>query len=239
MLKTLLLLAALGQIAVPSAVEVGDPVAAVVEPTNPASQFLWDSDAQWLQGPSENVIHLWAPPGSYTVECIEAWIITTDGQVPQLKLLKHKATFLVEGEITPPNPPEPEPGPGPTPTPDAPPFPSEGLMVLILEESADRGSLPQPQYEILLGDKTRGWLSQNTMKVDGVPSYRMWDDDYSAESMAKVSEAWRGAYDAAKRESSGRLPWLIASDGVRGLSMPLPDNEDAFIEELERVFKRD
>lgn len=138
-----------------------------------------------------------------------------------------------------PTPPEPEPGPdpGPDPKPDEkPPFPSDGFRVLILEETEDRASLPLSQSTILFSPIIRDYLINNTARdAKGYPGYRIWDDDFT--NLQYEQQVWKDAYEAAKRDSQGTLPWIVISDGKRGTSQPLPANVDETLALL-RQFKQ-
>lgn len=102
-----------------------------------------------------------------------------------------------------------------------PPFPSDGLRVLILEETADRNALPRSQSEILKSSKLKKWLTEHCVK-DG---WRQLDDDTTAEELKFMSSVWQEAFTQTKAQSDGKTPWIAITDGTRGESRPLPTTE--------------
>ena len=119
-------------------------------------------------------------------------------------------------------PPEPEPDPEPDPTPD--PVPGEGFRVLILYETADLGKLTPQQASVFTGGDVRAYLRSKVGKdANGVPEFRVWDDDYAADQMAFETPEWQAAYDKAKTDAAGRLPWVLILNGSKvAASEPLP-----------------
>lgn len=160
--------------------------------------------------------------GDFAVE-----VIVADNQ--EFKVVE--ARFSITRE--PPIPPAPEPvPPGPQPPVVPPPFKSEeGLRVLIIEETAERATLPAGKVAALTGEKVRHWLTENTVRESDSAGYRVWDDDYTEEILAKVSPVWREAYAAALRDRK-ELPWVVAANKDKGYSGPLPDSEDDFLKIL-------
>jgi len=106
-----------------------------------------------------------------------------------------------------------------TPTPA--PFPSDGLRVLILEETADRGKLPRSQLEILSSTTLVKWLNQHCVK-DG---WRKLDDDTTAEELKLAAPVWQKAFEQTKADAKGTTPWIAVTDGRSGESVPLPKTE--------------
>lgn len=102
-----------------------------------------------------------------------------------------------------------------------PPFPSDGLRVLILEETADRGKLPRSQLEILSSTALVKWLDEHCVK-DG---WRKFDDDLTADDLKFASPVWQQAFTETKAQSQGNVPWIAITDGTRGESMKLPQTE--------------
>lgn len=125
-----------------------------------------------------------------------------------------------------PDPVDPDPI-DPTPVPTA-------LRVLIMEETADRGKLPRPQYNALMSPKVRSYLMAKTLKgPDGkTPEWRQWDDDLSPIDLVHVGEYWQKAHIRAKTASKGVLPWIDINSGAG--SFPLPATEDEYISALKR-----
>lgn len=107
--------------------------------------------------------------------------------------------------------------------PSPPPIPGDGLRMLILEETADRGKLPRPQAAILTSTKVREYLKAKSGEM------RQLDDDQTAEETAFMSANWKAAYERAKADSKGVTPWVILSNGRTGESRPLPASEDELL----------
>jgi len=115
------------------------------------------------------------------------------------------------------------------------PFPSpDGLRVLIIEETAKRGTLPAGQQQILLGEQARSWLDENTVSDEHV-GWRIWDDDFTERNLKNVDERFRTAYSAAKESSGGVRPWLIAVCRDKSFNGPLPNSSADFITTLENL----
>lgn len=113
-------------------------------------------------------------------------------------------------------PPAPDPvPPGPTPVP-VPPNP-EGFRVLILEETADRPSLPRGQLAVLMSPEVRTYL--NAKDAD---CWRLLDDDLTAQHMTGWTDGWKAAYAKAKELSAGRLPFIVVTNSTSGEAKPLP-----------------
>lgn len=113
-------------------------------------------------------------------------------------------------------------GGGIVPLPPA-PIPGDGLRMLIVEETADRGKLPRPQAAILTSTKVREYLKAKHGE------FRQLDDDQTPEENAFMSENWRAAYERAKADSKGATPWCIISNGKTGESRALPASEDELL----------
>ena len=152
-------------------------------------------------------------PGEFVVEAV---VLSAE------KMHVAQATFIIgKGDV-------------PKPDVDNVPFPSEGLRVLIIEETGERATLPGGQQQILLSTHVRGWLKKNTVEKDG---FRIWDDDYDAEDGEQdfINDTWKQAYLVAKKDSDGVLPWLVAANGDKGFSGPLPGTPDELIMILEKL----
>lgn len=117
--------------------------------------------------------------------------------------------------------------PGPTPTP-VPPNP-EGFRVLILEETADRPSLPRSQLAVLMSQDIRTYL--NAKDAD---CWRMLDDDLTSQHMTGWTQGWKDAYAKAKELSNGRLPFIMVTNAMSGEAKPLP----ATVEETLALLRR-
>lgn len=124
-------------------------------------------------------------------------------------------------------------GGGIVPLPPA-PIPGDGLRMLIVEETADRGKLPRPQAAILQSTRIREYLNSHCAKgADGkTPEWRQLDDDFTADQLKFEQPNFVKAYADAKTASGGKTPWLVISNGSSGVSTPLPATEDEVLAEL-------
>jgi len=113
---------------------------------------------------------------------------------------------------------------------EPPPFPSQGLRVLILEETGDRGKLPRPQLAILSSTKLTKWLNEHC--VDN--GWRKLDDDMTAEELNLAAPVWQEAFTLTKAQSDGKTPWIAITDGKSGESRPLPQTEAELMTILEK-----
>ncbi|MGD9635706.1 MAG: hypothetical protein AB7G28_26350 [Pirellulales bacterium] len=114
---------------------------------------------------------------------------------------------------------------GPAPTPDK---PGKGLVVLIVEETAERAKLPQPQLNILTSDKVRDYLDEHCAKdTEGHPLWRILDDDAPGDNLPKPL---RDAL-AKPRDS---VPWIGISNGRKGSAGALPADVDATLTLLKK-----
>lgn len=120
--------------------------------------------------------------------------------------------------------PTPGPGPGPLPDPPSPsapfPVPSEGLYVLIVEETAERPKLPSEQLLIFTSTAVREWL-------DSHAKWRLLDQNAPMTNDEKV---WQDAMKVSRQS----VPWIVISNGKTGYSGPLPANSKALLELLEK-----
>lgn len=116
---------------------------------------------------------------------------------------------------TPPTPPEP-------PTPDVkPPFPAEGLSVLMVYDALTQNDIPAGQRAILFGQSVRDLL-------DSVADdYRIFPE---STDVTEAEETWKAAM-AVPRESE---PWIVISNGKTGISTPLPANPEALADLLDQ-----
>jgi len=116
---------------------------------------------------------------------------------------------------------DPSPGPGPVPDVDPAPFPSDGLAVLIVYESADKGTYPPSQLNVIDSTTLRKFVK------DAGGEIRLFDKDIDAQYEA---EKWREAL-AKPRDS---LPWILISHGGKGYSGALPETVDATKELIQK-----
>lgn len=115
----------------------------------------------------------------------------------------------------------PQPKPDPDVVAPVPPVPAGQLWVLIVEETANRRTLPASQVRIFTSTKVQGWLRQNAPN-----HWRIWDKDVNP---SKAPETLRGMFNLP-RES---LPWIFISDDVNSHSGPLPTSEAELLALLE------
>lgn len=96
------------------------------------------------------------------------------------------------------------------------------FRMLIVEETADRPTLPAEQLSIFTSTTLRDYLDQHCMTLaDGSHGYRIIDQDDVANLPADFQ-----ATAKVKRDST---PWLYCTDGTRGLSAPLPGSVDQLL----------
>lgn len=110
----------------------------------------------------------------------------------------------------------PAPGPAPGPTPDVQPI-TEGVAVLIVEETADRQNLPESQLQIFRGTELRRWMDDNKV------AHRMWDQDLNGDDLKHEDKGWQDAMSQPRQA----VPWIYISNGKTGFSGPLPQTVDA------------
>jgi hypothetical protein len=96
------------------------------------------------------------------------------------------------------------------------------FRMLIVEETADRPTLPAEQLSIFTSTTLRDYLDQHCMTLaDGSHGYRIIDQDDVANLPADFQ-----ATAKLRRDST---PWLYCTDGTRGLSAPLPGSVDQLL----------
>lgn len=96
------------------------------------------------------------------------------------------------------------------------------FRLLIVEETADRPTLPPGQLSIFTSTTVRDYLDQHCVTLaDGSHGYRIIDQD----EVINLPPDFQ-ATAKLKREST---PWLYCTDGTRGLSAPLPGSVDQFL----------
>lgn len=143
---------------------------------------------------------------------VAAWGVA-DGRPVKL------ATMLIDANRGPmPPPPGPDP-PGPTPTPA--PIPQAGFRVAIIEESADRATLPAKQLAILFSPRVRDYLNEKcAVGPSGTKEWRIFDKD---SPMSGESAIWQGVMQRPRRS----VPWIVISNGTTGTEEPLPADEES------------
>jgi len=122
----------LGQITVEPEYQPHQPIVATLTAQTPDGAQLiarWDisKPAQLVVLDGGLVAHIWAPPGSYEIECE---VITIQWEAKEFNIADHSAEFQVTGAT-------PEPGPGP-----ATPFKAAVRAALDSVQGEYRGSAP-------------------------------------------------------------------------------------------------
>ena len=98
-----------------------------------------------------------------------------------------------------------------------PPFKTDRLSVVLLEETENRANLTEEQKNVLLGTAegpVRTWIATHGGQV------RLVD----VTTPPTLDEQW--VQDAFKVEHAS-LPWLVAADSKRGASLPVTTTADA------------
>jgi hypothetical protein len=99
------------------------------------------------------------------------------------------------------------------------------FRLLIVEETADRPTLPAEQLGIFTSTMVRDYLDQHCVTLaDGSHGYRIVDQDDIANLPAEFQ-----AIAKLKRDAT---PWLYCTDGTRGLSAPLPVSVDELLAKI-------
>lgn len=200
-----------------------EKIVLVADDVEKGSQILWDVDGDVQTEEKDNVLHVWAKPGTYRVTMTA---INFDSK----KVTRAKYTFTVQPDVapTPPTPPDPPKPPAPPPSPA--PIPAEGFRVLIVYETGQ--TLPKDQAVILNSGAVRDYLRAKCVKdpdaeQDG-KAYRIWDKDTD---LANVNKTWA---DAMKRERKS-VPWIIVSNHPKGgYEGPLPESVEKTLELLKK-----
>lgn len=108
------------------------------------------------------------------------------------------------------------------------PFTGKGFKCLIIEESADRSKLPLAQFAIFGSGNVAEYMQTHCSKDEkGNPDFRIFDKD---QPLANEKPIWQKAMNY---QHDG-VPWLMASNGKKGISMPLPLNETSFMEVVKK-----
>lgn len=105
--------------------------------------------------------------------------------------------------------------------PSSSPIPINGLHVLIIEETGDRGNLPKEQLDILTGTSLSAYVKIHNGK------FRQLD----LPVLEEEEQVWK---DAAELERDS-LPWLIISNHPKGgVSIPFPEDTGKIMTILEK-----
>lgn len=194
---------------------------------DPAAAVRWRYDATKLSvipGATDDTLYVAGPPGDYTIE-IET-LLWVDKAKPKWESSQLILTII---DSKPPQPVPPGPGPKPddppAPKPDDPKAPfagmTDGLRMLIVEESADRSKMPAEQQRILFSKVFRDYLrSKSPMGPDGKTyEFRIWDKDTDPSADGKT---WQDALKRAKATKDFKTPWIMVGNGKDGWEGPLP-----------------
>jgi hypothetical protein len=99
------------------------------------------------------------------------------------------------------------------------------FRLLIIEETADRPTLPAEQLGIFTSTTLRDYLDKHcTTLADGSHGYRIVDQDDVANLPAE--------FQATAKLKRDATPWLYCTDGTRGLSTPLPADVDELLAKI-------
>lgn len=99
-------------------------------------------------------------------------------------------------------------------------FPSDKLVVAVIEETGERGKLPPAQVAVLTGTEWQAYVRSKQ------GDWRVLDKDAAiAKDLAWVQEAFK-----VPRQS---LPWLIVAGGKSDFSGPLPGDVGAMLKLLQ------
>ena len=97
---------------------------------------------------------------------------------------------------------------------------------LVIEETLDRPSLPPDQVAIFTSLKLRDYLDSHCVKLaDGSKGYRFVDQNEIDTLPLELKKAGLSF-------THGAVPWLFCTDGSKGLSCPLPANDDELISKI-------
>ena len=105
------------------------------------------------------------------------------------------------------------------PPPSPPPIAELGFRIMVIEDLLERPKLPPEQLNIILSTAPGSFLQ--FVNKNAVRDSRGYADIRYVGTMDDLSEDkpyWKAAYELPRTS----LPWLIASNGKRGYSGPLP-----------------
>lgn len=220
--------------------------------------YIWSTpDAIKAEAKHDTLVVRSAPKGKHRVTVLgmssdyefdkEGRVVRDKDGKPVKKVVKDQGeiTFIVGGVDPVPPTPDPNP-PGPTPTPDDAPIKLEGLRVLVVEESADRGKLPASQVNVIQGQTVRSYLNGKCARAADGKTAEWWilDKDVDASGLAKH---WQDALARSKDKMAAwkpdpnvkdgpkqALPWVLISNGKSGYEGPLPRTPSEMVELLKR-----
>jgi hypothetical protein len=108
----------------------------------------------------------------------------------------------------------------------------DGGHVLIVYEAEDLSEYPAEQALIFQSVEFREWLDEKTSEdADGHENSRIWDQDTETQY---IDDVWKDAL----AEPRDDLPWLVISDGSKGVFRgPLPESIDETKDLISRYIK--
>ncbi len=212
------------------------PIVATYRPTIPEDaqlQITWtvDAPAQLVTVPPATV-HVWAPPGLYSLSIRGLWTktrtVTVEGKPAQLLegmgLLDDRATFTVEATA----PPTPQP-PTPPPTPPTPAKPAHVSAVIIEETSKRTPAQAAAIFDAGLQDwaKTRGhqvYVFDKDLDPDK-PTETPDDPKTASAAPPKAPDKFKPFFQSARDKPLPRL--VIAETGATAVTVDVPCPETA------------
>lgn len=160
-----------------------------------------------------NVIEVFsATPNKEITISVEYVLIDFDKKV---FVERYKEFTFVVGDVKPPTPPDPPKPKPPIPPPDTAPFPSPGLAVLIVYETADR---QDGLSDVMSGNKTNDLMSAKGIKG----GFLKLDKD------SDVSGLPQWVQDARKACQGRPLPVIAISNGKAGFIGAVPKAGDLY-----------
>lgn len=112
------------------------------------------------------------------------------------------------------------------------------LQVLIVEETEDRSqiNLRKPgQLTAMLSVAVREYMKTHGLTAaDGTPDFRKLDKDQDVLSPNSKQPAWLKTAWKTWQDSGAKTPFVVLSNGKRGIACPVPDSEEEFLELLKQ-----
>jgi len=163
-----------------------------------------------------------APAGSLLIQ----GIAPGSAKIYALGIIDGKAVPLQEyvivvGGVIDDDPVKPDIKPKPK---DKSPIAADGLHVLVVYP--DNAPVPQAQFNVIYGQKTRKLLNELCASPD---AYRIWKDN---EVVSEEKKIWQDAYKLPRQS----LPWVIVSNPSKGGGYEGPLPGEAEFENLLRKF---
>jgi hypothetical protein len=116
-------------------------------------------------------------------------------------------------------------------TPGTPPIPGKGLRVLFIEETGQLSKLPKEQRYIAQSKEVAEYCNEHCAKEStGQAAMRLFDPE---QDVSHEQKSWR----EAMKNPHDPPPWLMVSDGRKGVSRPLPKTLDETMTVLKKYGK--